>query len=93
MKLSAYISMIKHINKDLIINWCKKNLLNENLIINFMIRYGEYQLGQIDGESMKIFNWSSNIASNFSKQLTEYTLSEKIIRSFFFSFWSKNFKN
>jgi hypothetical protein len=69
-------------NREKITSWCRKNLLNEIPIINFIIRYGEYQLNQFNIENMKIFEWSSKLTSNFSKQLTDYTLEEKIIRSF-----------
>jgi hypothetical protein len=71
-------------NKEKIISWCIKNLLNENLIINFIVKYGEYQLKQLNPENMIIFEWSSKLSSNFNKQLTTYTIDEKIIRSFIY---------
>ena len=69
-------------NREKITSWCIKNLLNENLIISFIIKYGEYQLNQFNIENIEIFEWSSKLTSNFCKQLTDYTLEEKIIRSF-----------
>jgi hypothetical protein len=71
-------------NKENIIIWCKKNLLNENSIINFIIKYGEYQINQFNITNIKVFDWSSKLSSNFNKQLTINTLEEKIIRSFIY---------
>lgn len=69
-------------NKEKITSWCRKNLLNEIPIINFIIKYGEYQLNQFNIENMEIFDWATKLSSNFNKQLTDCTLEEKIIRSF-----------
>lgn len=71
-------------NKNEIINWCNKNLLNEQVIINFITNYGLYQLNQYNIDNMKIFDWSNKLSSNFNKLLTNYNIEEKIIRSFLY---------
>jgi HrpA-like RNA helicase len=73
-------------NKKEITSWCNNNMLNDNAIIKFIIKYGEYNLNQLNNENMKIFEWSSKLSSNFNKQLTESTLDEKIIRSFIYGY-------
>lgn len=73
-------------NKKEIISWCNKNMLNHDIIIKFIINYGEYHLNQLNSENMKIFEWSSKLSSNFNKQLTESTIDEKIIRSFIYGY-------
>lgn len=71
-------------NSNEIISWCNKNLLNENIIINFIKKYGEHALSQLSPENKKIFEWTNNYSSNFNRQLTDNTIDEKIIRSFLY---------
>ena len=65
-------------NKDTIIKWCDNNLLNQDIIINYI------KLNINKNNDFTSFKWSSELNSNFNKQLTEYTIEEKIIRSFIY---------
>jgi hypothetical protein len=69
-------------NEEKIINWSKNNLLNDKLIISFIKQYAESRLTIFTDENIKIFNWTTNLRSNFYKNLSEHSLNEKIIRSF-----------
>lgn len=84
---SVTYSFIKNnieIHKNEITNWCNKNLFNEHVIIGFISKYGEYILSKFYLENKKIFEWTTSFNSNFTKQLTEATMDEKIIRSFIY---------
>ena len=72
------------LNKENIIRWCNKNQLNENMVLSFITKYGEYLLNQFNIENSKLFEWSSNLSSNFNKLLTDYTIEERIVRSFIY---------
>ena len=67
--------------KEQITDWCVNNLLNEQIVINFIIEYGRNQIEvDIDNE----MSWAEKLSSNFNKQLTYNNLEEKIIRSFIY---------
>jgi len=69
---------------DKIIVWSEKNYFNSTLVINYLIKLGEYQLTKNLIESNEIIVWAQTLSSSFYKQLTQYTFDEKIIRSFIY---------
>ncbi len=81
--LNIILYNIKKYDKE-IIEWCDKNYINSELILDFIIRLGGYQLTNGLIENNSFFNWGTNLSSNFNKQLTQYNIEERILRSFIY---------
>jgi hypothetical protein len=69
--------------KDKIIFWCDINYLNYEVIIKILEKLGTLYL-QTDFSNDDILKWANELNSNFIKHLTNYTLDERIIRSFLY---------
>jgi hypothetical protein len=69
--------------KDKIKFWCDINYLNYKVIIQILKKLGTLYL-QIDFSNDAILEWAKKLNSNFTKHLTNYTLHERIIRSFLY---------
>jgi len=82
--LNIIISNI-NANKQDIITWSERNHFNSDIILKVLKQLGEYYLTKdvIDSKS-DIFNWARDLSSNYNKYLTEYTIEERIIRSFLY---------
>jgi hypothetical protein len=82
--LDIIISNINANKKD-IIAWAEINYLNSDIILKVLNQLGEYYLtiDVIDSKSI-IFKWAQDLSSNYNKYLTEYTIEERIIRSFLY---------
>ena len=82
--LNIIISNI-NANKKEIITWAERNYLNSDIILKILKQLGEYYLTKdiIDTKSI-IFNWAKDLSSNYNKYLTDYTIEERIIRSFLY---------
>ena len=71
-------------NKEKIIEWANRQYFNGELLINFINKLGEYYLEMSIINNNPVLEWAKNFNSNFYKYLNEYTIDEKIIRSFLF---------
>ena len=71
-------------NKEKIIEWANRNYFNGELLIKFINKLGEYYLEKSIINNNPVLEWAQNFNSNFSKYLNDYTIDEKIIRSFLF---------
>ncbi len=71
-------------NKEKIIQWADRNYFSGNVIINFLNKLGEYYLFKPIVDNNLVLEWAKGFSSNFNKYLSEYTMDEKIIRSFLF---------
>ncbi len=71
-------------NKEKIIQWADRNYFSGNVIINFLNKLGEYYLFKPIVDNNLVLEWAKGFNSNFNKYLSEYTMDEKIIRSFLF---------
>jgi len=82
--LNIIISNIDANKKD-IITWAERNYLNSDIILNVLKQLGKYYLTKdvIDDKSA-VFNWARELSSNYNKYLNEYTIDERIIRSFLY---------
>jgi len=82
--LNIIISNIDAYKKD-IITWAERNYFNSDIILTLLEKLGEYYLTKdvIDSKS-DVFNWARDLSSNYNKYLTEYTIEERIIRSFLY---------
>ena len=60
------------------------NYFNGELLIKFINKLGEYYLGKTIINNNPVLVWAKNFNSNFTKYLSEYTIDEKIVRSFLF---------
>ena len=69
--------------KDKIKLWCDINYLNYEVIIQILKKLGTLYL-QTDFSNDDILKWAKQLNSNFIKHLTNYTLDERIIRSFLY---------
>ena len=69
--------------KDKIKFWCDINYLNYEVIIQILEKLGTLYL-QTDFSDNPILEWAKKLNSNFVKHLTNYTLDERIIRSFLY---------
>ena len=69
--------------KDKIKFWCDINYLNYEVIIQILEKLGKLYL-QTDFSDNDILEWAKKLNSNFVKHLTNYTLDERIIRSFLY---------
>jgi hypothetical protein len=73
-------------NESDIIKWCNNNYINSKLILSFLNKLGTYYLvndiSTTADDNPLIF--ADNFKSNFMKFLTQYTMDEKIIRSFLY---------
>ena len=69
--------------KDKIKFWCDINYLNYEVIIQILEKLGTLYL-QTDFSDNDILKWAKKLNSNFVKHLTNYTLDERIIRSFLY---------
>ena len=69
--------------KDKIKFWCDINYLDYEVIIQILKKLGTLYL-QIDFSNDSILEWAKKLNSNFVKHLTNYTLDERIIRSFLY---------
>ena len=66
-------------------NWANINYLNSNIIIQFIKKLGIFYLNTIDKyHNNEAILWSKNFTDNFYKCLTDYTIEEKILRSFIY---------
>jgi hypothetical protein len=63
--------------------WADNNYFNSNIIIQFIKKLGRFYLNDKYNQN-KVIEWSKNFTSNFNKCLTEYTMEEKILRSFIY---------
>jgi HrpA-like RNA helicase len=71
-------------NREKIIEWANRHYFNGELLINFINKLGEYYMEMSIINNNPVLEWAKNFNSNFSKYLNEYTIDEKIIRSFLF---------
>jgi hypothetical protein len=75
-----------------IILWAKNMYLNGNIIIKFLEKLSEKYLKLMINNNInetilqknEIINWSKILNINYNKYLTNYTIDEKIIRSFIY---------
>lgn len=71
-------------NSNSIEEWADRHYFNGNILINFIIKLGEYNLEKQILNNNPVLEWGKNFNSNYSKYLTEHTIDEKIIRAFLF---------
>ncbi len=71
-------------NAKQIIQWAERHYFNGQVIINFLRKLGEYYLAKPVIHSNPVLEWANSFSTNFNKYMTNYTLDEKIIRSFLF---------
>ena len=72
-------------NKKDIITWAERSYLNSDIILNVLKKLGEYYLTKdVINSKSAVFNWAQELSSNYNKYLTEYTIEERIIRSFLY---------
>ncbi len=71
-------------NTKQIIQWAERHYFNGQIIINFLRKLGEYYLEKPVIHSNPVLEWASSFSTNFNKYMTNYTLDEKIIRSFLY---------
>ena len=82
--LNIIISNINANKKD-IITWAERSYLNSDIILNVLEKLGEYYLTKdVINSKSAVFNWAQELSSNYNKYLTEYTIEERIIRSFLY---------
>ena len=63
--------------------WAETNYFKSEIIIEFIKKLGSFYLGKIGKiNNSEVVIWSKNFSGNFNKVLTDYTIEEKIIRSF-----------
>jgi hypothetical protein len=82
---STHNIILSNINnyKDKIKFWCDINYLNYEVIIQILEKLGTLYL-QTNFSTNDILNWANKLNSNFVKHLTNYTMDERIIRSFLY---------
>ena len=71
-------------NKSKINQWADRHYFSGDVLINFLNKIGEYYLLKSIVNANPVLEWAKNFNSNYNKYLTDYTIDEKIIRSFLF---------
>jgi hypothetical protein len=66
-----------------ITKWANKKYLKSEAIINFLNKLSKYYLTKPIINN-PVFDWAQDFNSNFNKYLTNYTMEEKIVRSFLY---------
>lgn len=65
--------------------WAESCYFNPNIIFSFIRKLNNFYLSKIDKyNNNEVVQWSKNFSPNFNKCLTDYTLDEKILRSFLY---------
>ena len=81
-------------NKNKIIKWCNDQYLNSKIIFSFLEKLYTTYLGLLKPDTnnkiilhnIESIIWAKKFSSNFNKCLTDYTIDEKIIRSFMYGY-------
>jgi hypothetical protein len=72
------------LNRKEIESWADISYFNSDIIIQFIKKLASLYLNNIDKYNHQTILWSKNFSTNFNNCLTDYTIEEKILRSFIY---------
>ena len=85
-KINISSSVFNDIDKyqEEIEEWAEKMYYNPKIIINFIRKLSNFYLSPTLKSNHPIILWAAKFNSNFNKCLTDYTIEEKVLRSFLY---------